>query len=1055
MPRWVRVGYAAGLAVLVTLYFALPDAPRYLWTILGVSSVLALVVGTLVNRPRHRLPWLLVAAGVSGLIAGDTTYDLLTGPLGMANPFPSAADGFYLAMYPLIAAGLLLMVRARTAETDWEALLDALIVTIGLGLPVWVFLAQPYVADSSMSLTEKAFSVAYPFGDVLLLAVLARLVIGAGARTSSLVLLTAGTLGLLSSDVLYGWIQLNGEWHTGGPVDLGWVVFYGALGCAALQPDMVRLAEPERRPLVAMSRGRLLLLGSVSLVAPGLLLWEALSGRKENIATIAVASGTLFVLVTVRLNGLVMRARQSTQREQVLRRSGEALVGASRREEIFEVGAQAVLDLMGAEDGYRVLVAVEEQDALRLVHDSDPVGGVVLGRSLQDLVDVHGPELRRHQYVLTESERCGDAVLARLGSGVPVLVSAMLRSDTLAGVVVVAGAEVERTDVIDAVCATTSQLMLALDSADLTEQVLQRRNEAHFRSLIQNASDIILVVDATMTIVYQTPSVQVLLDRPAAEVLGRPVLDLRGAAVVPRAGLLLRRVLAAAGRGDAAGDATDEWHLRDGAGAERAFEVTCSSLLDDPSVRGLVLTLHDVTDRRILEDELKHLAFHDSLTQLPNRALFLDRIEHALSRQGRHRERLAVMLVDLDDFKLVNDTRGHAAGDLLLTEVARRLGDAVRTDDTCARLGGDEFAILVEGLLEDSEAAQLADRVLAELRRPFRIDDDDVVVTASVGVSTSDYGSDASELLRQADLAMYAAKDSGKSRYDFFRPSLQDVMQARLVQRRDLERALQGDQFVVFYQPILDLDSGRVIAAEALVRWQHPERGLVLPGEFIDAVEESDLAVPLGRLVLERAIEQCARWQEFAGPDEAFRVSVNVAPRQLRDPGFVAVVSDALSRSGLAPEALILEITERLIVGHDPQITFATSMLKGLGVRLAVDDFGTGYSALGYLRRFPVGALKIDRSFVDGLEDSADDRALVEAIVSLGQTFGLGLVAEGIETEGQRQALIELGCSQGQGFLYSPALPAGEATAWFRSHSGSFPLPPTTLVHYPEGEQVS
>jgi len=1043
---------------MAALYFALPDPPRFLWTMIGVSGVVAMVVGTVRNRPRHRLPWLLVAAGVSCLIAGDTTYDLLTGPLGMDNPFPSVADGIYLAMYPLIAGGLILMVRARTAETDREALLDALIVTLGLGTLSWVFLAQPYVADSTLSVTEKGFSIAYPLGDLLLLAVLARLLIGAGARPRSLALITAGSVGLLCSDVLYGWIQLNGDWKTGGPVDVGWLVFYGALGAAALEPDMVRLAVPEARASQVMSRGRLLLLGSASLVAPILLLWEALAGRHENIIMIAVVSGTLFVLVTVRLNGLVSRARQSTQRERVLRQSGEALVGASHREEIYGVGAQAVLDLIDGEDDYRVLVAIEQGEQLRLVHDTDPVGGVVLGGPMHDVVSLHGDELRATQFAITDSGSCGDIVLGRLGPDVPVLVAAMLRGEHVAGLVLVCGRDVDRSDVIDAVCAMTSQVLLAIDSADLTEQVLQRRNEAHFRSLIQNASDIILVVDASLSVVYQTPSVQVLLGRPADEVLGAPLLDLLTARDVPRAGLLLRRVLAAAGRGQHVGDANDEWHLRDTNGADRAFEVTCSNLLDDQAVRGLVLTLHDVTERRALEDELKHLAFHDSLTKLPNRALFLDRIEHALSRQGRHRERLAVMLVDLDDFKLVNDTRGHAAGDLLLTEVARRLDETVRTSDTCARLGGDEFAILVEGLLEDSEAAQLADRLLAELRLPFRLDGEEVSVSASIGVSTSDYGQDGAELLRQADLAMYSAKDSGKSRFDFYRPSLQDVMQARLIQRRDLERALAGDQFVLHYQPILDLESGRVIAAEALVRWQHPERGLVLPGEFIDAVEESDIAVPLGQWVLEKSIEQCALWQEFADGDEPFRISVNVAPRQLRDPAFVAVVSESLALHGLPPEALILEITERLIVGQDPQINFATSMLKGLGVRLAVDDFGTGYSALGYLRRFPVGSLKIDRSFVDGLEDSADDRALVEAIVSLGRTFGLGLVAEGIETEGQREALLRLGCNQGQGFLYSPGLPADEATSYFRSHTGLVPVPmsaPSHHRHFTPGEQVS
>ena len=1027
VPRLYMLLYGAFMLSVTVAYFVLPDAPRFLWTLMGCSSVLAIVVGTLVNRPTQRLAWWLVAAGTAAFIGGDTAYDLLTSRLGEA-PFPSFADVLYLATYPLFACGLMLMLRARSRDHDRDALLDALVVTISVGLLVWVFLVSPYVQDQSLSILEKAFSIAYPLGDVLLLAVLARLLIGQRGSSWTVRFLTVGTLGLLASDVLYGLIQLNGAWETGGPVDLGWIVFYAAWGAAALHPDMTRLAESARPSQLTVSRRRLLLLGSFSLLPPALLLWEAVDGGSQDLVVIALVSGALFVLVTIRLSRLVDVARLSTRRESILRGSGEALAGAAGREEIYAVTAQAVAEITQGVGEHRVLIAAGNADLPRLVHDSARPVPDPSALPLRGLLNEHGAELRDHQFLLLGSQDAGRVLGTPLGHGGRVLLVAMQRSDSLEGVLAVAGDHVWRPDLIDSVCAVANQAVLALESADLTEQVLQRKSEAHFRSLIQNTSDIILVVDFDLHVVYHTPSLRLLLGTEPQEVVGRPVLGLLSGEHAPRVELLLRRVRSLARRDQAeASGPDDEWRLLDREGRPRVFEVICNNLLDDPSVRGLVLTLHDTTERHVLEERLKYLAFHDSLTELPNRALLLDRVEHALSRQGRHRELLAVMLIDLDDFKLVNDTRGHAAGDALLSAVGRRLNAVLRPEDTCARLGGDEFAVLVEDLFDADEAGQLAERIVTELRRPFQIGGDEVNVGASLGLSTSEYGRDAAELLMQADLAMYAAKDAGKGTHEFFRPSLALDMQSRSNQRRDLQRAIEGSQFVLHYQPIIDLRCERVVGAEALVRWQHPVRGLVLPGEFIDVVEDSDMVLQLGQWIIETAIAQAAAWQRSTG-DCRLRMTVNVAPRQLRDPSFVPLVEAALALHALAPSCLVIEITERTLVVQDPQIVATMQGLKTLGVGLAVDDFGTGYAALGYLRRFPVTTLKIDRSFVLGVDRSRDDAALVEAIIRLGETFGLDVVAEGIETASQSSALVALGCEQGQGFLFAPGLPADELT---------------------------
>ncbi len=1053
MRTVIRPFYLALMATLTVLYYTLPDAPWFIWTMIGCTSVVAIVTGIVVNRPRPALPWWFVAAGTFTFIGGDTMYALLTGPMGMDNPFPSAADGLYLVTYPLFAIGLLLFVRSRSLGRDREALLDALVVTIGVGLIAWVFLAAPYVRDSTLTAEVKAFSIAYPLGDVLLMAVLARLLIGRGQRSWSLRALTVGTVCLLVTDAIYGVIQLNGTWKLGGPVDLGWICFYTAWGAAALEPDMVHLGDPAPPTPTATSTRRLLLLGSVSLLPPIVLLYEGLAHSVDDVVVIAFASGAIFLIVTLRLSGLVQAARHATRRESVLRRTGEALVGTTSRREIYAVGVEAVSAIAGSADPLRVLVAVGAGGASsRIVYDSatpdaiEPISteetranvqagsvieagsparlGSTVGMGCADLVQRYAPELAEHSFVLTVSGRVEELVPAGLGPATPVLLAGLARSGSVTGLLAICGVSL-RGEVIDSVCAMAAQMALAIESADLTEQVLQRKSEARFRSLIQNTSDMILILGPELDVIYQTPSVEVILGHLPDQVIGLPLLDLVSEQDSLRASSFLRRVRSTSqdSRSPTAGS-EDPWRLVDANGGVRAFEVTCTNMMDDPFVQGLVVTLHDTTEQYALEEELKHLAFHDSLTQLPNRILFLDRVEHALSWQGRHRERLAVMLIDLDDFKTVNDTRGHAVGDALLVAVSERLQHTLRPSDTCARLGGDEFAVLLEGLGDDDEeASQLAERIQATLRLPFSIGDEQISIRASIGVSTSDTGVQAAKLLVQADLAMYAAKDAGKGSHEFYQPSLQHVMQSRLNKTKELAVALREDQFILLYQPIVDLGTGRVRGTEALVRWQHPTRGLVLPSEFIEAVEVGELAIPLGRWVLETAIAQAAAWKQL-GPVTEMRMSINVAPRQLSDPGFVDTVTESLTRNGLAPHLLTLEITERTLTAQEPQIERAMAGLERLGVGLAIDDFGTGYAALAYLRRFPVTTLKIDRSFITGVDKSKDQRSLVKAIISLGEAFELTVVAEGIETSSQRDALVAMGCDLGQGFLYAGALPA-------------------------------
>jgi diguanylate cyclase (GGDEF)-like protein/PAS domain S-box-containing protein len=430
---------------------------------------------------------------------------------------------------------------------------------------------------------------------------------------------------------------------------------------------------------------------------------------------------------------------------------------------------------------------------------------------------------------------------------------------------------------------------------------------------------------------------------------------------------------------------------------------------------GALMVMHDVTARKGLEDELAHRALHDPLTELGNRALFKDRVAQAVARHQREDRPFAVMLLDLDDFKTVNDSLGHAAGDDLLVALSARLKDRLRGSDTLARLGGDEFGVLLEGLRDGREAATLAARLLEALDRPFSIRGHDLVAHGSIGIAMGrDDGVDA--LIRDADVAMYLAKSRGKARYEFFEQGMQDLVVRRLEFRSELQRALDSDQFELDYQPILELESGRAVGIEALIRWQHPTDGRLAPDRFIGIAEESGLIVPIGAWVLTKATTDAAELSRRIGPID---LSVNLSARQLRDPALLAHVRRALDASGLDPQRLILEITEHVLVEESERLTATLKDLRALGVRIAIDDFGRGYSSLSYLRRFPVDILKIDRAFVAQIGDHVNGSAEAEAIVALAKAFDIEVVAEGIEEENEWTALRAMGCQLGQGFLFA------------------------------------
>ncbi len=436
-------------------------------------------------------------------------------------------------------------------------------------------------------------------------------------------------------------------------------------------------------------------------------------------------------------------------------------------------------------------------------------------------------------------------------------------------------------------------------------------------------------------------------------------------------------------------------------------------------------TVIDITQRKNAERQIVHQAYHDALTGLPNRMLFYDRLTQALSLARRDERGLAVLFLDLDQFKLVNDTLGHGAGDRLLVEIARRLQSSLRDSDTVARVGGDEFTLLLRNIDDGGDAARAAQKVLEAIARPAEIDGQRLYLTTSIGISTYPAdGEDAEALLTNADIAMYRAKELGRSRYQLCTPAMNAKSVARLTLERDLRLAVERGELALLYQPQVRIASGRTVGVEALLRWNHPERGLVRPAEFIAVAEETRLILPIGEWVLRTACEQARRWHRDGCSD--LSVAVNLSALQFQQRGLVAVVQEILDDTGVDPDWLVLEITESAAM-HDAELTVEVlAMLRAMGLRIAIDDFGTGHASLSYLRQFPIDTLKIDRGFVSDLETSREGSAIVNAIIGLAHGLDLEVVAEGVETEGQLRFLAERGCEEYQGFLISQALSAAE-----------------------------
>ena len=838
-----------------------------LLNLVGFSGVVAIVAGIRAHKPRARAAWWLFAAGQFLFFSGDVyTYS------NPNAPFPSPGDALYLAVYPVLMAGLFVLVKRRNPRRDPAALIDALILTIGIGLLAWVFLIAPNIHLTDISWLGKAVSIAYPLGDVLLLAAAIRLAVDAGKRAPAFYLLAGSIVCLLATDSAYNLALLKGTYnHSQLIYDLGWMMYYVLWGAAALHPSMRVLEEPATDSRARLTSMRLALLGAACLIAPSIRFVQSLGN--PDVVVLIVASAVLFLLVVIRMAGLVRQEERIVSRERTLRAAGAELVGAAGSEQINNAAIAGVRRLLGESTCVHLALL---RDGTPVVAASSEDAEWGLTESTFDWLREHARDARFSYMELPREVRNE----LRFEGGTTVLLAPLAIRSEVRGLLVANSFREVSEEVANSFQALGLQVSLAVEGASLAADLHRRQSEARFRSLVAHSSDLITVLDANGIVTYQSPSIERVLGYRADEVEGTQFDWLLSEADRPR----LRGLIAGDGSGST--DAhTLECSLAHKDGTSLRFEVQHTDLLHDEHVHGIVLNSRDVSERKEFEDQLQHQAFHDPVTNLANRALFADRVEHALMRSQRGFPDIAVVFIDLDDFKTVNDSLGHAAGDEVLKEVARRLRIAVRPTDTVARFGGDEFAVLLESVNDSAQAADAAARILHALELPYEIDGKQVFPRASIGICLIDRG------IKRAGGGRAAAERRrrdvhGEARQQGQLPGLRAgdarAVVERLELRAELQQAIEFDQLELYYQPVVRLAGHEILGVEALLRWQHPTRGTIPPDQFIPLAEETGLIISMGRWVLNEACREGVELHKRFARKQPLAISVNLSVRQLQ-----------------------------------------------------------------------------------------------------------------------------------------------------------------------------
>jgi diguanylate cyclase (GGDEF)-like protein/PAS domain S-box-containing protein len=1010
-------------------YLAANSVSSLVYDSYGLSSAMVIYLGLRMNRPVKRGIWLAFAIGTGLFALGDVIY---YATLDSIAPTVSAANILYLAAYPAFGIGMVLLVRARTPKAQLISTLDGLIVTLGVGALAWTFVLGQYARDETMSVAARFVAIIYPTLDILLVVFIVRLVFSAGVRNISYRLLLSSVVAMLAADTLstfatvHNWFSLS----FANPIDIGWLASYALWGASALHPSMVHLAEPSQSRETPHSRLALVLLGAAAMTAPIAVIVREVQGARGDVGILTVFSVVIFALIVVRL-WLVSRYLESANhlladavtRQTVFANAAEAFVGASDFESVARAGVSAAVALSQNGCSWSSFVV------------DGTFGPTVVAEAGNSPARL-GEQSEHADEKVVEGNRSGSAAKGTRGVGSNIQMPAHTSfaesvsvDNEIRGTLHVGVTAGEDLNLAPSLRLIGIEMGLALKGVESTEERHRQQNERRFRSLVQKSTELVTLIDGDGRILYQSPCVVQMLGRQPERMIGQ---ELSGLVHFDDLAIFENQ-FAKIRRSEPQDTIELECRMAHIDGSWREVDSYMTNLLDDPDVGAILLNSRDVTDRRSLEQQLHHQAFHDSLTGLANRTLFIDRLDRALIRSQRQTASVAVMFLDIDDFKSINDSLGHEAGDRVLAAVGQRLALEIRLGDTLARIGGDEFAIVVDLGAATESADAIALRMLRSFGDGLQIGNESVSIQLSIGVALNGPLAESPEVLvRNADLAMYTAKRNGKDRFETFEQAMYNDAAHRYDLVTDLRQALANEELEVYYQPIIALHDSHVVGAEALVRWNRQGFGMIPAIEFIEIAESTQLIIPLGEWVLNQACVQAQQWRDRGVVDESFFISVNLSPRQLGEQNIVESVFQALRSSRLPANSLVLEITESSIL-LDGEIGLArVNSLKSLGVRLAIDDYGTGYSSLSRLADLPLEIVKIDKSFIDRLTPEGAGRALVQSIIDVTSALGMSCIAEGVELEAQRAALVEMGCDNMQGYLFAKPMPSVEIDLMLR-----------------------